>query len=340
MKNTKTDDRKEKVFEYFSSVTEKPVDWLWYPYIPCGKITLLQGDPGDGKSTFMLNIVALLTKGHPLPDGYEVLQSAAVVYQCAEDDIADTVKPRLLAAGADCDKVAYIIDESCELTLEDNRIEKTIRETGARLLILDPIQSFLVQDGGMQNAGRMRTVLGKLSVIAARYNCAIVLIGHMNKTSSGKNLYRSLGSIDIAAISRSVLMIARDSTNSEIRYMFPVKSSLAPEGCAIGFAFDRDTGFQWIGPCEIDLKAPDEDICYEDNKRAQAASFLSEVLSNGDMQSTAVISLLQKKGMSQRTIYTAKKDMGVRSYKKDTLWYWQLPESDDDEDAGRYSKGR
>ncbi len=339
MKSAKSDCCKARVFEYFSTVTEKAVDWLWYPYIPYGKLTLLQGDPGEGKSTFMLNVAALLTKGRKLPDGYEAPQSITVVYQCAEDNIADTVKPRLIAAGADCDKVAYIIDESDALTLQDDRIEKTIRETGARLLILDPIQSFLAQDGDMQNAGRMRTVLGKLSIISARYNCAIVLIGHMNKTTGGKYLYRSLGSIDIAAMARSVLMITRDSATPEIRYMFPVKSSLAPEGCAISFTFDRDTGFQWIGPCEINPQGSD-DISYEDNKRTQAASFLAEILSNDDMQSSAVISLLQKKGLSQRTIYAAKKDIGVQSYKKDTVWYWHLPTLDANESSEQLMIGR
>ena len=163
-----------EIFEYFSQVKEEPVDWLWYPYIPCGKITLLQGDPGEGKSTFILNIAALLTQGKDMPDGYHIDTPHTIVYQCAEDGTADTIKPRLLSAGADCNRVAYIIDEYGELTLDDTRIEDTIRETGARLLILDPLQSYLVQDGDMHSAGRMRMILGKLAGIAAKYHCAVV----------------------------------------------------------------------------------------------------------------------------------------------------------------------
>ena len=95
-------------YEYFSSVTQHKVEWLWYPYIPYGKLTILQGDPGEGKSTFILNVAALLTRGKDMPDGFRVPEAQRVVYQTAEDNIADTVKPRLVAAGADCGKVAYI----------------------------------------------------------------------------------------------------------------------------------------------------------------------------------------------------------------------------------------
>ena len=94
-------------FEYFSSVKQRKIDWLWYPYIPYGKLTILQGDPGEGKSTFILAIAALLTRGKAMPDGYPIEQCQNVIYQTAEDNIADTVKPRLVASKADCSKIAY-----------------------------------------------------------------------------------------------------------------------------------------------------------------------------------------------------------------------------------------
>ena len=119
------------ICEYYSNVTPKPVDWLWYPYIPFGKLTVIQGDPGEGKSTFVLNLVSLLTNGRPMPDGYKTPKPRVAIYQCAEDGMADTIKPRLEQAGADCEKVAYIIDDDIALTLEDGRIESAIKETGA-----------------------------------------------------------------------------------------------------------------------------------------------------------------------------------------------------------------
>lgn len=107
----------EQEYDYYSEVEETEVEWLWYPYIPYGKITLLQGDPGEGKSTFIINIAALLTKGEDMPDGYPVPMPQTVIYQCSEDNVSDTVKPRLISAGADCGRVAYIVDDDGTLPL-------------------------------------------------------------------------------------------------------------------------------------------------------------------------------------------------------------------------------
>lgn len=126
-------------YDYYSSVTPREVEWLWYPYIPYGKITLLQGDPGEGKSTFVINLIAVLTRGGILPDGAEVVTPNTVIYQCAEDNIEDTVKPRLVSAGADCKRVAFIIENDSNITLTDVRIENAIKSTQAKLLVLDPI---------------------------------------------------------------------------------------------------------------------------------------------------------------------------------------------------------
>ena len=107
---------------YYSNIKSSQVEWLWYPYIPCGKVTLLQGDPGEGKSTFIIQLVSVLTNAGVLPDGYKAKEAIIVIYQCSEDGLADTVKPRLLKAGADCEKVAYITEDEEALTLDDERI--------------------------------------------------------------------------------------------------------------------------------------------------------------------------------------------------------------------------
>lgn len=113
----------DSVYEYYANVQTEPVEWLWYPYIPLGKLTVLQGDPGEGKSTFALNIVARITTGQPMPDGAPVTGKRVAIYQCAEDGIADTIKPRLQQAGADCERVAYIIDyvKRAKLNLRNER---------------------------------------------------------------------------------------------------------------------------------------------------------------------------------------------------------------------------
>lgn len=310
-------------YEYFSSVTQRKVEWLWYPYIPYGKLTILQGDPGEGKSTFMINIAALLTRGKKMPDGYRIPEPQSVVYQTAEDNLSDTVKPRMVAAGADCNRIAYIVDEDMPLTLEDARIEKVIQETHARLFILDPLQAYLSQDSDMFSAGRMRQQLKRLADIASKHKCAIVVIGHMNKASGEKNLYRGLGSIDIAAIARSVLMISRDRDNPSIRYMFPVKSSLAPEGTTIAFSFDPKSGLRWIGQCQVD-KSRIKDYDIDDSKKALARRIVLEMLGEHDAHSTDIINKLKLMGISERTIHSAKKELGVQSYRSDGVWYWHL----------------
>lgn len=259
------------LFDYYSNVTSKAVDWLWYPYIPLGKLTVIQGDPGDGKSTFVVNLVALLTRGLPMPDGYASQCSRVAVYQCAEDGMADTIKPRLEQAGADCEKVAYIVDDDIALTLEDGRIETVIQETGASLFVIDPIQAFIPPDSDMQSATKMRAILRKLAATAEKYRCAVILIGHMNKGSGAKSLYRGLGSIDIAAIARSVLMISRDETRPNIRYMYPIKSSLAPEGPAVAFSFRTNGGLEWQGQYELNTAELVDSLTVKTSKREKCA---------------------------------------------------------------------
>ena len=224
--------------EFYSNVKTSEVEWIWYPYIPCGKITMLQGDPGEGKSTLIIHIAAILTKGGYLPDGQKIKKPEIVIYQCSEDGKGDTIKPRLEQAGADCNRVAFIKDDNGELTLEDERIKTAINQIGAKMVVLDPIQAFIGHNGNMTNAVKMRETLSKLSKVAEETNCAIVLVGHMTKSSGGKQIYRGLGSIDIAATVRSILMVSRDKEEPWKRYMFPVKSSLAPEGEPIGFELD------------------------------------------------------------------------------------------------------
>lgn len=315
---------KEVIYQYYSSVQETEVEWLWYPYIPYGKLTLLQGDPGEGKSTFILNIAALLTTGKAMPDGYSASGMQTVIYQCCEDGAADTVKPRLMAAGADCRKVAYIVDGEEALTLDDGRIEEAIIKTGARLLIMDPLQSFVPQDGDLHNAGRMRSLLGNLAAVAEKHRCAIVLVGHMNKSQNGKSLYRGLGNIDITAIVRSVLMVERDEDDPKIRYMFPIKSSLAVEGDAIAFKFDRRHGFQWIGPCaHKHFEETEEEV--QENKVETAERILKNLLMERDMPSTQIINLTAQVGISERTINKVKKKLGITSYRTENKWYWSLP---------------
>ena len=316
-------------------VEVEKIDWLLYPFIPFGKVTIVQGDPGEGKTTMVLQIIAKLTKGEAvLPSGSDEpaleektmdLEPVNVIYQTAEDGLGDTIKPRLLSAGADCSRVMVIDDNDQALTMMDARLEEAIIKTKARLVVLDPIQGFLGAAVDMHRANEIRPLMKRVAVLAEKYHCAIILIGHMNKNSNGKSSYRGLGSIDFQAAARSVLIVGRIKDEPEIRVVCHVKSSLAPEGKSIAFRLDKDTGFEWIG--EYDISA--DDLLSGDNrgqKIHEAKEFLKEILVSGSVAQTKVAEEAESRGIKKKTLWNAKKELEIESVKIGNQWFWMLPE--------------
>ncbi len=298
------------------------VEWLLYPFIPYGKITIIQGDPGEGKTTLVLQIIARLTKGESIIDE-EAKPPVNVIYQTAEDGLGDTIKPRLVAANADCSKVLVIDDKDTPLTMLDMRLEKAISETGARLVVLDPIQGFLGADVDMHRANEIRPVMKHIAELAEKYRCAIVLIGHMNKCSMGKSAYRGLGSIDFQAAARSVLLVGRIKDEPEIRVICQVKSSLAPEAKSIAFRLSEDSGFEWIG--EYDITADDLlSGTAKGTKQKTAMDFLESLLADGKMPQTKIAELADEKGISNKTLRNAKRALDIQAVKVGSQWYWEL----------------
>lgn len=316
-------------------VEVEKIDWLLYPFIPFGKVTIVQGDPGEGKTTMVLQIIAKLTKGEavlqsgsdePALEAKTVdLEPVNVIYQTAEDGLGDTIKPRLLSAGADCSRVMVIDDNDQALTMMDARLEEAIIKTKARLVVLDPIQGFLGAAVDMHRANEIRPLMKRVAVLAEKYHCAIILIGHMNKNSNGKSSYRGLGSIDFQAAARSVLIVGRIKDEPEIRVVCHVKSSLAPEGKSIAFRLDKDTGFEWIG--EYDISA--DDLLSGDNrgqKIHEAKEFLKEILVSGSVAQTKVAEEAESRGIKKKTLWNAKKELEIESVKIGNQWFWMLPE--------------
>ena len=311
------------------------IDWLLYPFIPFGKVTIVQGDPGEGKTTMVLQIIAKLTKGEAvLPSGSDepalegktmALEPVNVIYQTAEDGLGDTIKPRLLSAGADCSRVMVIDDNNQALTMMDARLEEAIIKTKVRLIVLDPIQGFLGAAVDMHRANEIRPLMKRIAVLAEKYHCAIILIGHMNKNSNGKSSYRGLGSIDFQAAARSVLIVGRIKDEPEIRVVCHVKSSLAPEGKSIAFRLDKDTGFEWIG--EYDISA--DDLLSGDNRGQKihaAKEFLKEILASGSVAQTKVAEEAESRRIKKKTLWNAKKELEIDSVKIGNQWFWMLPE--------------
>lgn len=232
----------ETIIRKMSEVELQEVRWLWKPYIPFGKLTIIQGDPGEGKTTFALRLAAACSSGEALP-GMEITEPFNVIYQTAEDGLGDTIKPRLIEAGADENMVLNIIEDTDPLSLSDERIEKAITETGARLMILDPIQGYIGEDVDINRANEIRMVLKKVAAVADRTGCAIVLVGHLNKAKGASSQYRGLGSIDFRAAARSVLLVGRLRKEPNVRIIVHDKSSLAPEGKSMAFNLGNEQGF-------------------------------------------------------------------------------------------------
>lgn len=285
-----------------SDVELQQVDWLWYPFIPFGKITMIQGDPGEGKTTLALRLAAACSTGNVLP-GMKTREPFTVLYQTAEDGLGDTIKPRLIDAGAN-EKMIFCIDESDRcLSLLDKRIEDAIVQTGAKLMILDPVQGYLGDKIDMNRANEIRSVLKKVASVAERTGCAIVLVGHLNKAQGSNSNYRGLGSIDFRAAARSVLLVGRLKKEPHIRVIVHDKSSLALEGNSLAFSLGTDAGFSWLdGYNDI---SSEELLCgiSPETKTAAAEDLIRSMLSSGEqVAADDIFKTAQQKGSRAKPI--------------------------------------
>ena len=316
-----------KLVTLYSDVTAVPVSWLWYPYIARGKITLLQGDPSGGKSTMMMNLIAEISKGGTAPDGQTFGRPQRVIYQCSEDGAGDTIKPRLETAGADCRNIAFINEEvHSGLTLDDEIIREAIIDFKPHLVVIDPIQSYIGNDSDLQIAVRARKLMRRVGSWAKAYNCAFVMIGHLSKKESSKDLYRGLGSIDVVASARSVLHVERDKDDEDVRIVRQVKNSLEAKGADIMFEIRPDTGFRWLmdGTTETVRKETIDRL--PKNKHELAAILITRALADGPVPSNEIKRLMSEYDIGEKTMHDAKTTLGVKSYRKMRSWYWMMPE--------------
>ncbi len=296
--------------------------WLWKPYIPFGKVTIIQGDPGDGKTTLILHIAAALSRGEVLHMDIKCKPSN-IIYLNAEDGYADTIKPRLEAANADCRYIHTIDETDSALTMTDERIEAAIRLLDAKMLIIDPMQAYLGADVDMHRANEIRPVMSRLAVIAENTGCAIVIIGHMNKAQGMKASYRGLGSIDFTAAARSVLVVARDKSNPNLRVMAQIKNSLAPEGKPIAFEICDEEGVKLLGEyvCDIDdmLMGIGTDCDFN-----EAVGIIKQFLSEGEKPQREVMEKISHLDIPSNKIKKIKAHLNIKSIKKGEHWYWCL----------------
>lgn len=313
-----------------SEVEVREIEWLWYPYIPFGKVTVIQGDAGDGKSTFVLKLAAMLTCGEPMPftDG-EGQEPVNVIYQSSEDDADDTIVPRFIKAGGNLDRLLFISEKEKYLSFTDERLVEAIKMTDAKLIVLDPLSAYIGEDTGINSANEVRRQFRPLIEIAKERRCAILIVHHMNKATGQKAINRAVGSVDIVGAARSVLLVARtDKDRPSERILAQVKCNVAPTGNAIVFSVG-EKGIEWI---EETAKTADEilgNMCAvsgrPDEQLSQAKEILSQFVGNEPVPQKEVMNRMEAAGIGESTAKKAKAALGLQSVKQGKLWFWCKP---------------
>ena len=322
-----------------ADVKREETVWLWHERIPLGKLTLVEGDPGLGKSWLTLVLAANITKGWPLPDDGDnpiPREPANVILLSAEDGAGDTIRPRLEDAGADLERVFLLTgskedpDAGISLERDLDLLDMTAERVKPLLVVVDPLQAYLGAGVDMHRSNETRPVLAALARFAERHGCAVIIVRHLRKASGDKAIYRGMGSIDFTGAARSVLRVGQDPNDEKTRVIVQVKTNLGP--MAEGLAFTIDAGqFRWLGTSSVtadQMDAPqDEDT---KTKLEEAMDFLREELADGPRPSAELIKDARKQlDISERTLKRAKARMGIEHYRETTddgraLWYWCL----------------
>ena len=322
-----------------SDVVPERVTWLWSARVPFGKLTVLDGDPGLGKSTLSLELAARVSRGLPLPgDETAAYGPSGVVLLSAEDDLADTIRPRLDAAGADVTRVLALRtvpngEDDLPPSIPDDLdyIHAAIRRVDAKLLIVDPLMAFLNGTVDAHKDQQVRRALHRLSNLAEDTGVAIIVVRHLNKASGGNPLYRGGGSIGIVGAARSGLLVARDPDDEHRRVIASTKCNLAAEPPSIAFHLEQHddaSRIVWDGVSDHGAAALLATPIDADERTARddARVFLMSVLGNGPMPAREVERLATEAGVSKRTLHRAKSEAKVRSIKGYSGWTWELPE--------------
>ncbi|MGH9045341.1 MAG: AAA family ATPase [Acidimicrobiales bacterium] len=342
-----------------SQVAPERIDWLWPGRIPRGKLTILEGDPKVGKSTLMLDIAARVTTGTPFPDGHRPA-AGVVLILTAEDGLADTVRPRLDAADAAAERViawesvAVLDDEGLpngmrppSIPRDLDSLEALIVRHYVTLVVVDVLNAYLGADVDGHKDQDVRRALMPLAKLAERTSCAIVVLRHLNKSTSGPSLYRGGGSIGIAGAARSILVAAFDPDDEERRrrVLASQGSNVAetPPSLAYELEPDEEHGcarVRWIG--ESAQVAGSLLTAGNDEERSaltEAVDVLADILSNGPVPAKEAERRAGDEGVHQRTLRRAKDRLGVRSVKSSAgRWEWVLPPKEDGHAEGGYGQ--
>lgn len=320
--------------------------WLWENYIPAEKITLLAGDPGKGKSTIALDLVSRISRGHLMPSGERTVVGNCLIAS-AEDAPEDTITPRLIAAGANLKRVSVLRQVQIDgehhffsLPRDIERLRELTKETGARFIVIDPLNAFLAQHTDSHKDQDIRSVLHPLEMLAEEMSAAVLIVAHLNKKEESSLLHRVGGSIGLTGAARSVLAVA-DTPKGNIKAFFSIKSNVGKRPPVLAYdtrqvTKTRESDEDWKGEDtivsskikwrgEIDFDPARGSAAPAQKAENEAEDFLRKVLEEGETPAEEVFKEARRIGISRNSLTSIKTQMGVALKKgRDGTWYWSL----------------
>lgn len=324
-------------FISLNEVKSKEPAYVWPNRIPVGSLTILEGQPGSNKSTVLYDVAARVTQGWEMPNCTGGLRPGNVLILQAEDDAAATIRPNLEAMGADLDRVFIWSKQSAPLRLPDDMsfIESEIGKLKAKLLIIDPITSFL---GGHANSDQaIRRSLGPLATVAEQSGTAVVLVRHFKKSNAVNPLYQGAGSIALAGLARSVLQVGDDPKHADRRIIAQVKASLNALAPSLSFQPVQKNGgltVEWLGVSDCTVDQLHATATKQDRPALEYAQYaLFSILAEGPVLADEAKKLVLEAGVERRTLRRAKESLGIKSkregFGKGSKFYWVLPDTND-----------
>jgi hypothetical protein len=326
-----------------SDVVEKPVEWLWPGRLPLGRLCLLDGDPDRGKSLLALDLAARLTARLPMPDGYVPPEACSVLILAREDELDDTIVPRLRAAGADLSRIhfleARLEPDGAELPIGFPRdcdlLRDSLAQTDARLIIIDPLVAYLDAAVSCLNEQMARRALDPLAQVASEKRATMKMVRHLTKHNrTGPALHRGLGAVGIIGRGRSAFLVGRDPADPGLFLFAANKHNLGPGAPTLAYRVRANPegipviDWQGVSPITVDDIVLNSGARFGDTIE-RAVLFLQEALADGDHPADEIRRQAADLGISLRTLERAKAQLHVKSCQVRehgrTVWHWRIP---------------
>lgn len=325
--------KKKELFVDLDTIDPKEVEWLWEPFIPFSMITIMEGDPGVGKSFLAMQLAAQISIGGELPEGQK-LDRGRVLYLSAEDDAAYTIRPRIDAMGGDPSRIRVQGDF---LSLDEKGLNALMREVRRKppdLLILDPLFAYVPSGQDMYKPNVIRQLLSFLKDIAETGETAVLIVRHLTKAKHDKAIYRGGGSMDVIGAARSAFLVCEHPNDSSTKLVVHIKHNIAVRGQTQTYEIYSEDGgmatLNWLGPSDITI---DDLISSEGGTPKMSAldeaiQFLRVFLKNGPEPTTKVEKEAAARDISEKTLERARRSLGVVSKKKGKSWVLSLPDEE------------